>query len=98
MKKTTIALFTAAAIGGSSMALAADVTGPSIFGRVDIRAADVIVEILTLRMGRRNSAFQAALQTSLVGLMLHITSAVLTMTGVTHRIIISSTSEMMTFV
>jgi hypothetical protein len=40
MKKTTIALFTAAAIGGSSMALAADVTGPSIFGRVDIRAAD----------------------------------------------------------
>jgi len=40
MKKMTIALFTAAAMGGSSLALAADVDGPNPFGRLDVRAVD----------------------------------------------------------
>ena len=40
MKKMTIALLTAAAMGGSSLALAADVTDPSIFGRIQYQLTD----------------------------------------------------------
>ena len=40
MKKTTIALLTAAAIGGSSLAIAAEVTGPDVFGRIEFQATD----------------------------------------------------------